>query len=148
MHTHTHTHTNSYSFPFHAVLPPPVVNITAPPTPAGGDSYTLDCSARTEDYVITVPSVEWVNVGMDLTQPPQINGTVSANRSLTFNPIRTSHGTNYICQASIDIPLANITDIANTAVQNVGVLSKLFVFASVVVHVLLYYFMGDSTYLS
>ena len=110
------------------------MNIIAPPTPTGGESYTLDCSARTEDYVITVPSVEWVNVRMDLTQPPQINGTVSANRLLTFNRIRTSHGTNYICRASIDIPLANITGITNTALQNVGVLSKLFMLASVVVH--------------
>ena len=110
-----------------AVLPPPMVTITAPPTPTGGQSYTLDCSARTEDYVISVPSVEWINVDstdMNITQPPQINGTVSADRTLTFNHIRTSHGGRYTCQASVNIPLANIVDRANTARDDVRVQSK------------------------
>ena len=108
-------------------LPAPVVTITAPPIPIGGQSYTLDCSARTEDYIISVPSVEWVNIDnsdRNITQPPQTNGTVSANRSLTFNQIRTSHGDRYTCRASIDIPIASITDRSNTAMEDVRVQSK------------------------
>jgi hypothetical protein len=108
-------------------LPDPVVTITAPPTPTGGESYTLDCSARTEDYVISVPSVEWVNIDIsdrNITQPRQTNGTVSASRSLTFNQIRTSHGGRYTCRARVDIPLANIDDRANTAMEDIRVQSK------------------------
>ena len=111
-----------------AVLPPPVVMISAPPTPIGGQSYTLDCSARTEDYVISVPSVEWLNIGStdsSITQPPQTNDAVSANRLLTFNPIRTSHGDSYTCQATVNIPLANISDRINNTSQNIRVQSKL-----------------------
>ena len=110
------------------MLPPPVVTITALPTLTGGQSYTLDCSARTEDYVISAPGVEWVNIGStdsSITQPPQTNGTVSANRSLTFNPIRTSHGDSYTCQATVNIPLANVSDRNNNTSQDVRVQSKL-----------------------
>ena len=111
-----------------AVLPPPVMTITAPPTPTGGQSYTLDCSARTEDYVISVPSVEWVDIGStdsSITQPSQTNGTVSASRLLTFNPIRTSHGDSYTCQAVANNPLANISNRSNTDSQDVRVQGKL-----------------------
>ena len=123
-----------------AVLPPPVLTITAPPTLTGGQIYTLDCSARTEDYVISVPSVEWVNTGStdsSITQPPQTNSTVSASRSLTFNPIRTSHGDSYTCQASANIPLANISNRSNTDSQDVRVQGKLICVSYVVycVHV-------------
>ena len=104
-----------------------MVTIAAPPTPTGGQSYTLDCSARTENYVISVPSVEWVNVDntdRSITQSPQTNGTVSADRSLTFNHIRSSHGDRYTCQASVNIPLANIVDRASTAREVVRVQGK------------------------
>ena len=110
------------------MLPPPVVNITATPNPTAGQAYTLECSARTEDYVITVPNLEWVSINSsdtNITQPQQINGIVSANRSLTFNPIHTSHGRGYTCRASIDIPLANINDRSNTDNEDVRVQSKL-----------------------
>ena len=123
-----------------AVLPPPVVMITAPPTLTGGQIYTFDCSARTEDYVISVPSVEWVDIGntdSSITQPSQTNGTVSASRLLTFNPIRTSHGDSYTCQASINISLANISNRSNTDSQDVRVQGKLICVSYVVycVHV-------------
>ena len=111
-----------------AVLPLPVVNITATPNPTAGQAYTLDCSARTEDYVISVPNLEWVNIDSSdtsITQPQQISGTVSANRSLTFNPIHTSHGHGYTCRASIDIPLANISNRSNSDTGDVRVQSKL-----------------------
>ena len=114
------------------MLPPPVVTITAPPTPTGGQIYNADCSARTEDYVISVPSVEWVNIADEsITQPPQINGTISANRSLTFNRIRTSNGGPYTCQASVNIPLANIIDRSNTAMEDIIVQSKFYVLSDV-----------------
>ena len=115
------------------MLPLPVVMITAPPIPPAGQSYTLNCSASTEDYVISVPSVEWVNIrnpDSSITQPPQTNGTVSAHRSLTFNPIRTSHGDRYTCLASINIPLANISDRRTVTRRDVRVPSKLIYIAS------------------
>ena len=104
------------------------MTITAPPTPTGGSSYTVDCSARIEDYVISVLSVEWVNItDRSITQPPQINGTVSANRSLTFNRIRTSNGGPYTCRASVNIPLANIIDRSNTAMEDIRAQSKFYI---------------------
>ncbi len=121
------SYTHKFSLP--AELPVPVVTITAPPTPTGGDSYTLDCSARTEDYVISVPSVEWVNIDINdrnISQSRQTNGTVSASRSLSFNPIRTSHGGRYTCRGNVDIPLASITNRANTAMEDIRVQSKLY----------------------
>ena len=108
------------------------MTITAPPTPTGGQSYNADCSARTEDYVISVPSVEWVNIADgSITQPPQINDTVSANRSLTFNHIRTSNGGRYTCRASVNIPLANIIARSNTAMEDIRVQSKFYVLSDV-----------------
>ena len=106
------------------------MTITATQSPTAGQAYTLNCFARTEDYVISAPRLEWLNVDVtdnSITQSTQINGTISANRSLSFNPIRTSHGRNYTCRASVNIPLANITDRRNTASQRVRVLSKLII---------------------
>ena len=60
------------------------------------------------EHLITEPTVEWgggsVGSGNGVTQSDTIPSGVMSMRNLTFNPLRTSHGTRYFCQAVINIP--------------------------------------------
>ena len=105
-------------------LPPPTVTITSTPSPTAGQTHTLNCFATTEDYVVSVPALDWVSIDGDNIENDQINGTTLANRSLTFDPLRTSHGGCYTCQARIDIPLAGISNRSNSAAEDVRVQSE------------------------
>ena len=51
--------------------------------------------------------------------------SVMNTRSLdhTFSPLRTSDGGQYICTATVDIPLAGKTDLQSSAVENITVAS-------------------------
>ena len=91
--------------------------------------HSLTCIATTKDFIVNLPILEWIqvsiDVGADIALNEQINGTVSANRSLTFNPLKTSNGGHYTCQARINIPLVGIMNRSNTSTVDIRVKSAL-----------------------
>ena len=109
------------------VLPPPGVTVTPASLPTAGQSHTLDCSATTVNLIKTLPPLEWTSLSRNNggTSTSQINGSASANRSLTFNPLRTSDGGRYSSQAAIDIPEAGISNRSSSDSTSVSVQSEL-----------------------
>ena len=78
-----------------------------------GQMYTLTCSVD----VPGTPSIQWqYSNGSDVTIG---DGITVSEGVLTFNPLRTSHGGGYTCQAT-----AGMTGVIRTAMQDVTVQSK------------------------
>ena len=99
--------------PFVFLLGPFNVTITDSGISTAGQMYTLTCSVD----VPGTPSIQWQDSnGSDVTSGDGI--TVSAG-VLTFNPLLTSHGGGYTCQAT-----AEMTSVIRTAMWNVTVQSK------------------------
>ena len=110
-------------------LPPPTVTVISDNTSTAGQMHSLTCIATTKDFVVNLPILEWIqptmDVGADIALNEQINGTVSANRSLTFNPLKTSNGGRYTCRARIDISLVGIMNRSDSSTVDVRVKSTL-----------------------
>ena len=99
--------------PFVFLLGPFDVTITASVMSTAGQMYTLNCSVD----VPGTPSIQWqYSNGSEVTSGDDI--TVSEG-VLTFNPLLTSHGGEYTCQAT-----AGMTGVIRTAMRNVIVQSK------------------------
>ena len=102
------------------------MSIQAGSLPFAGQRHTLNCFASTEDYVVVVPVLNWVSIDgiSGITEGQQIEpSNTTARRSLTFNPVRSSHAGQYTCRAQIIIPQADI-NLTSNAQQTVSVQSK------------------------
>ena len=102
------------------------MSIEAGPPPLAGQHYTLSCFASTQDYVVVVLVLNWDSVGArsGVLEGQQMDtSNMAARRSLTFNPIRSSHAGQYTCRARIVIPLAGI-NLNSNAQMNISVQSK------------------------
>lgn len=89
--------------------------------PTAGDYHTIICSVITEDNLIVKPTLKWIltsNIANIFES--EVN---SSTLALVFNPLYTSHGGVYTCEASVDIPEANIHNLTSTATRNVTVQS-------------------------
>ena len=77
-----------------------------------GQNCSLTCHVSLVEHLITEPTVQWgggsVDQGNGVTQSDTIHSGVMSMRNLTFNPLRTSHGTRYFCRAVINIPSINL----------------------------------------
>ena len=81
------------------------ISITATGVPTSGEEYTLTCSVNVS---AGTPSIQWqyhngnvVATGGDITVgSPQPSGTTTT-LTLTFNPLHTSHGGEYICRSVV-----------------------------------------------
>ena len=62
------------------------------------------------------PGVTWWNSNGVVTSG---NGITVSNGNLTFNPLRTSHGGQYVCQSTLSSPFSS-----TTTAMSVSVLSK------------------------
>ena len=99
--------------PFVFLLEPFNVTITASGMSTAGQMYTLTCSVD----VPGTSSIQWqYSNGSDVTTG---DGITVSEGVLTFNPLRTSHGGEYTCQAT-----AETTSVVRTAMWNVIVQSK------------------------
>jgi len=92
--------------------------------------YSLICTTVVEENLAVEPTVEWqfsngsiivggngISVGNPLTSGNTITLT------LTFNPLRTSHGRQYTCSA--DVRAKSITLSSNATVADIVVQSEL-----------------------
>ena len=104
-------------------LPPPVVTASSGSSIAGS-VYSLVCTVKVVDGLVVVPDVVWMKDGRVL-----VNGTnriISGGNStltMTFNPLLTSHGGQYICVANISIQQLSLQTVTNTS-ANISVQSK------------------------
>ena len=91
-------------------LPAPEVSITHHGSTAAGDVYTLTCNATVVENLAVEPGIQWRYTngttvgGTNITVGAvMMTGNVST-QNLTFSPLRTSHGGQYICKANVYVP--------------------------------------------
>ena len=89
-----------------------------------GSVYTLVCMVKVVDGLVVVPDVVWMKDGGVLVNGTNIilTRTVSGGNStlnLTFNPLLTSHGGQYICAANISDQNVTNSLAVNVSVQSV-----------------------------
>ena len=85
--------------------PPLPIGIVEDQTPANaGVEYQLMCEVEAVEGLVYTPQLEWNNARGDLTSVDGVaignQTTIGKNtirRSLTFNPLKTSHGGSYTC---------------------------------------------------
>ena len=89
-----------------------------------GYEFQLTCIMTVVDHLTTnaTQTIQWSggSVGLedDVTESNTSHDGVKSMRTLTFRPLRTSHGAEYICQAEINISSASVikTDNKRTGV--------------------------------
>ena len=102
-----------YLVPYVFLLEPFNVTIIDSGISTAGQMYTLTCNVD----VPGTSSIQWqYSNGSNVTTGDGITVSVGV---LTFNPLRTSHGREYTCQA-----MAEMTSVIRTAMWNVTVQSK------------------------
>ena len=97
-------------------LPEHDVIISGNTTGIAGEEITLLCTVTTLANLVASAelTVQWiggsVNVDGDgVTESAITVNGVTSTRNLTFSPLLTSHGAQYICQATINIPSISVT---------------------------------------
>ena len=87
---------------------PPTVD-EADLSSTAGQSLSVQCRFQMTDNLIRPPSVQWVN---------SAGSVLSDTSTLSFSPLLTSHGGEYTCTVTINIPELNIllTGESNTTV--------------------------------
>ena len=91
-----------------------------------GDELQLICTVTTVENLVAsaLVTVQWSGGSVDsdgvVTEDNTTNSGVS---TLTFNPLLTSHGAQYTCQAMINISSISVM-VASSGSTNVMVLSK------------------------
>ena len=83
------------------------MTISGPTTGTAGEELQLTCSVSVVEHLTAQPTVQWsggsVDSGNGVTQSDTTHSGVMSMRTLTFSPLRTSHGAQYTCQADIAI---------------------------------------------
>ena len=111
-------------------LPPPEVVITPDGSTTAGDVYTLTCNTIVVENLAVDPDIQWLYTNG--TTVGGTNITVAAvmmtgnvfTQNLIFSPLRTSHGGQYICRASVYIPAISLPVISSQSSLNITVKSK------------------------
>ena len=93
-----------------------------------GEELQLICTVTTVDYLVAsaVLTVQWSGGSVDeseVTESITNTSGVTSMKTLTFNPLLTSHGAQYTCTAIIDISSINVT-VTNSSNTSVTVQSK------------------------
>ena len=111
------------SFPHTSIgLPDPVVIVSGDITMTAGEELQLICTVTTVDYLVAsaVLTVQWSGGSVDESEVTESNTNgVTSMKTLTFNPLLTSHGAQYTCTAIINIPSINVmvTNSNNTSIM-------------------------------
>ena len=98
-----------YNF-FYADLPTPQVVVYGATTAVAGEQHVLTCNVTVVDHLTSsaVLTVQWIGDSVGSSEVQQSFAGVVVMPFLTFNPLRTTHGGNHICQAAIYIPSINL----------------------------------------
>ena len=83
-----------------------------------------------EDYLIAAPVMKWISVE-DTPETTEANLVNSSTLLITFNPLCTSHGDAYTCEAKLDIPQAGIIALTSSTTENLIIQSESFYFCNI-----------------
>ena len=115
-------HTPIYILLLFVAPPPPTVTVSSPPVTEAGQPLSLTCTATVIPHLAMDPLLEWVgpnNSFYSIMDPVGRGETFS--RTLVFSPLRTSHGGQYSCRLTTDIPVVVSVDTVNVTVQSKSV---------------------------
>ena len=105
----------------------PQVTVSGANIAEAGEQYRLMCTMTTVDHLTptAVLSVSWSggSVGTSGVSDGDLDMTSGEGSTLIFDPLKTSHGGNYKCQAEINISSIHLT-VMNTTDRDVIVRSK------------------------
>ena len=93
----------------------------------------LTCNVTVVDHLTSsaVLIVQWIGGSIGSSEVQQNSTGTGGGSILTFNPLNTTHGGNYTCQAVINIPSINLTK-TDSKSENLAVQRRLLrIFATV-----------------
>jgi hypothetical protein len=101
----------------------PNVTVTPPLVATAGDNITITCTATVIENLSVPVTLQWINpcsiigsTGNPHSTETERNGDVYSS-SVRFTPIHTSHGGQYSCLASINVPgISSLESIGHTEV--------------------------------
>ena len=106
--------------------PPPVVTVGVAGDYVAGSTLSLLCTSTPPIPLVQSSKVLWV--GVATTDPylvvTESNSFSVSNATVTFDPLSTSHGGQYICQADYDVPAANLSSNPRTQLHTLTVQSE------------------------
>ena len=102
--------------------------ISGPTRGVAGEELQLTCTVTTIEHlaISAAVTVRWTGPGLTDTavrEDASAIDTTTTMRTLTFDPLKTSHGAQYNCLASINIPQISVVK-DNSNSTNVLVQSK------------------------
>ena len=106
-----------------SATPQPSITVSSTGMNTAGSVYSLMCTVKVVDGLVVVPDVVWMKDGRVLVNRTNttLTRTVSGANStlnLTFNPLLTSHGGQYVCIATIFLLQLQANASANVTVQS------------------------------
>ena len=112
---------------FSSALRPPDVLILPAPVTRAGEQLMLTCIATVEEFLQATPTLTWRLPGnvVDTLTGLQLTARTTPTITLSFEPLHTSHGGVYECQATVNI--SGIAPQSQSASQTLRVRSKSFV---------------------
>ena len=88
------------------------VTITESTSGTAGLEFSVTCTVTAVEYLLVQATVQWSGGSVGSSGVTESDTTLSGGASLktlTFNPLRTSHGGEYTCQAKASISSINMT---------------------------------------
>ena len=103
-----------------SALPPPNVSLSFTGLPVVGQNFTLTCSAAVVAGLVVQPDLK-------IVFPNSTEMSVVAASSLkhSLSPVMSSHGGQYACSATINIPEAGITDHMTSVTKTITIVCEL-----------------------
>ena len=92
--------------------------------------YTLTCSATVVENLAVEPDVQWLYTngttvgGTNITVGAVMTTGNAFTQNLIFSPLRTSHGEQYICRASVHIWAIFLQGISSQSSLNITIKGK------------------------
>ena len=87
----------------------------------------LTCTVTVVEDLVVRPSVEWSGGSVGSGEGVMVGDTdtsgVNSTRDITFNPLNTSHGAQYTCEATINVESIGLL-VADNSSRDVRVQSK------------------------
>ena len=97
-------------------LPDPVVEISPDPaTATAGGDLVLTCTVTVEEHLVVQPTVEWSGGSVGSESVSEDEDGATSTHQITFSPLRTAHGGQYVCQADIDTPSIGLMRTASSS---------------------------------
>ena len=106
-----------------AIVP---VILPSPASATAGEVVELTCSVPVVEYLVQSPTLDWSGgsvgqPGVAVADLTTLGGNIW--RNISFSPLKTSHGGQYVCQASLSIPVIGLEE-TWTSSRNLSVQSE------------------------